>query len=319
MKFEDLIFDKGRLRPILRFLVSVLGILTVVTAVSFLIIRMPPIQRLGPNLSLLLWSNLLMLPSLLALYLFLTRVLEQRPLGSVGLAFCGHWKNDLGLGLFFGAAMIGAVGCLERVLGVAKFSLTSEPHGQVALTGVYLILLLGVAATDEELVFRGYPFQRLVDSGGPVAAVAALSVLFGVAHLGNPFHTWISTVNTILVGVLLAVCYLRTRSLWLPIGIHFAWNYFQGYVLGLPVSGIVIPEPILVSRVHGPLWLTGGAYGPEGSILSSGIILVATIYFLFTRRIYVAGEVQELVSGPTSGGTETMSLSLGETVPTEKP
>jgi membrane protease YdiL (CAAX protease family) len=318
MKFDNLIVDKGHIRPFWRFLLSVLGILTVITAVGFIVVKIPPIKHLDPRLSLLLWYNLLLLPSLLALYLFLTRALEQRPLGSVGLAFRGRWKNDLSLGLLSGAGMIVATGCLERVLGVAEFSLSSEPHGHVALTGVFLILLLGVAATDEELVFRGYPFQRLVDSGGPIAAVAALSVLFGLTHLGNPFHTWISTANTILVGVLLAVCYLRTRSLWLPIGIHFAWNYFQGYVLGLPVSGLAMPEPILAARVHGPLWLTGGAYGPEGSILSSGIILAATIYFLFTRRIYVTREMQELVLGPSSGGTAPMNLSLGDPVPTEK-
>ena len=317
--FDKIIVDKGQIRPILRFLISVLGILTVSGAAGFIAFKIPPIENLDPRFALLLWYNLLLLPSLLALYMLLTRLLEQRPLGSVGLAFCGRWKNELSLGLLAGAGMILAVGCLEGLLGVAKFSLSAQPPGRLALAGVFLLLMLGVAAADEELVFRGYPFQRLVDSGGPLAAVAAVSVMFGLAHLWNPSHNWISTVNTILVGVLLAVCYLRTRALWLPIGVHFAWNYFQGYVLGLPVSGLAMPASILAARVHGATWLTGGAYGPEGSILSSGVILAATAYFLFTRRIYISREMRELALGPGSGEGALNSIAPRDIVPTGKP
>ncbi len=316
--FDRIVVDDGQIRPFLRFLLSVIGILTVVTTVGFVTMKLPAISPFSQELSLLFWSNLLMLPSLLALYVLLVRLLEQRPLGSVGLAFRGRWKNELGLGLAAGAAMILAVGCLERLLGAATFSLSAAPPGRVALAGVFLVLLLGVAAADEELVFRGYPFQRLLDSGGPIAAVVAMSVLFGVTHLTNPYHTWISTTNTILIGVLFAICYLRTRSLWLPLGIHFAWNYFQGYVLGFPVSGLALPAPILAARIHGPAWLTGGAYGPEGSILTLGISLVATAYFLLTRRIYITREMRELVLGPRSGELGKVSVVPRDAVPTEK-
>ena len=316
---DNLIIHDGQLRPFLRFLLSVVGILTLTTVVGFIVVKMPLIGSWDHRISLLFWYNLLMLPALLALYLILCRLLERRPLGSVGLAFCGRWKKDLVLGLVAGAVMIVAVACLERVLGIASFSLAQSSPEKVALAGVFLFFLLAVAAIDEELVFRGYPFQRLVDSGGPIAAVLAVSVLFGVAHLGNPFHDWISTTNTILVGVLLAVCYLRTRSLWLPIGIHFAWNYFQGYVLGLPVSGLMMPEPLLAARVHGPVWLTGGAYGPEGSILTLGIILAATVYFLLTRRLYISPEMRELALGSGGGDKPEASSWPVSVVPPENP
>ncbi|HVB28420.1 MAG TPA: CPBP family intramembrane glutamic endopeptidase [Terriglobia bacterium] len=317
--FDKIIVGNGQIRPFFRFLLSVVGILTVITSVAFIVVKMPPIEHLDHRISLLFWYNLLMLPSLLALYMLLTRLLEQRPLASVGLAFYGRWINELGIGLVAGAGMIVAVACLERLLGVARFSLTPVSPEKVVIAGVFLFALLAVAAVDEELVFRGYPFQRLVDSGGPLAAVAAISVLFGVTHLGNPFHTWISTANTILVGVLLAVCYLRTRALWLPIGVHFAWNYFQGYVLGFPVSGLTLPEPILAARIRGPVWLTGGAYGPEGSILTLGIIFAGTVYFLLTRRIYITREMRELALGPGTGGKGENAVALGTAVPTEKP
>ena len=158
--------------------------------------------------------------------------------------------------------------------------------------------MLMAAAADEELIFRGYPFQRLVEVAGPVLAVVVVSALFGAAHLRNPFQNWISTLNTALVGVLLAICYLRTRALWLPLGIHFAWNFVQGFVLGMPVSGVTFHHGILQAKISGPFWLTGGAYGPEGSILSLGVIAAGTVYFFVSRQIFTTGEMQRLALGP---------------------
>ena len=227
-----------------------------------------PYGWLPGGLALLFWFSLLLLPVLLGLYTILTRLLEGRPLGSVGFAFHPRWKSELVMGLIAGTIMILAVAGSEDLLGVAKFSVAQSSAGRVALGALLFFLLFTVAAASEELIFRGYPFQRLVDAGGPVFAVITLSVLFGAAHLRNPFHTWISTLNTAAVGVLLAICYLRTRALWLPLGIHFAWNFVQGYVLGLPVSGIRLPDSLLQAKATGPLWLTGSAYGPHGRILT---------------------------------------------------
>jgi hypothetical protein len=186
------------------------------------------------------------------------------------------------------------------------------------LTGILLFLLLMVAAADEELVFRGYPFQRLVEVAGPVAAVVVASALFGAAHLRNPFQSWISTLNTALVGVMLAICYLRTRALWLPLGIHFAWNFVQGYVLGLPVSGVAFPRAIFQTKISGPSWLSGGAYGPEGSILCLSVIAAGTVYFFVSRRICTASEMQHLVLGRTNEKATVLSLFPSDGVPTGK-
>jgi CAAX protease family protein len=319
MMFEKIFFDDGRLRPLIRFLVSVAGILTVVATVGFVAMAMPVQFGLLPRgLVLLFWFNLLLLPVLLGLYAILTRLLEQRPLGSVGLAFHPRWKHELVTGSIAGTVMILAVAGSEGLLGAAKFSLAPPPAGRVAFAGLLIFLLFAVAAAVEELVFRGYPFQRLVDVGGPVFAVIVLSVLFGLAHLRNPFHTWISTLNTAAVGVLLAICYLRTRALWLPLGIHFAWNFVQGFVLGLPVSGLVFPEPLLQAKVSGPAWLTGSAYGPEGSILTLGVIAAGTVYFFVSRRIFMTREMQNLALGPRDEkGIGSVPFSR-DVVPTEK-
>jgi len=143
-------------------------------------------------------------------------------------------------------------------------------------------------------------------------------LLFGAAHLRNPFQNWISTLNTALVGVLLAICYLRTRALWLPLGIHFAWNFVQGYVLGFPVSGIALQHSIFQAKIIGPAYLTGGAYGPEGSILSLGVIAAGTIYFFVSRRIYPSREMQVRGLGRRNPEATALLLFPSDGVPTGK-
>jgi hypothetical protein len=154
---------------------------------------------------------------------------------------------------------------------------------------LWAIVLLTVAATNEELLFRGYPFQRLVESWGAPIAVVAISGLFGLGHASNPNATWFTVANTILAGIWLAQAYLKTRALWYPIGLHFSWNFIMAYVYSLPVSGIVLSSQLLTAKDHGPQWLTGGDYGPEGSILCTGVLVVAIVWqartgFLKWRR-----------------------------------
>jgi hypothetical protein len=286
----------GKLRPVWRFLLSIpmviLAMLVAGMVAGFVLARATPQGRV-------VGAQLFALAALLAAFKLLTSLLDRRPLGSVGLAFCGRWYLELGMGLGFGALMILTVGALEQLLGAAHFTVNSASPGQFAGWGVGLLVFLFVAATDEELIFRGYPFQRLADALGPAAAVALFSGAFGLVHLRNPDHTWLSTLNTMLVGVPLAVAYLRTRALWLPVGIHFAWNYFQGFGLGLPVSGFGVPFSVLRAEVAGNQLLTGGAYGPEGGLLATGVIVAATVYLALSKRIYISKEMRTLVFGPT--------------------
>lgn len=310
----------GKLRPIWRFLLSIpMVILAMVVAgmvAGFVLARATPQGRV-------VGAQLFALAGLLAAFKLLTSLLDRRPLGSVGLAFCGRWHLELGMGLGFGALMIFTVAALERLLGIAHFTLNSASPGRFLGWGAGLFVFLFVAATNEELIFRGYPFQRLVEALGgagkflagkvpglaaferfaealgAAGAVALFAGLFGLVHLRNPDHTWLSTLNTMLVGVPLALAYLRTRALWLPVGIHLAWNYFQGFGLGLPVSGLGVPFSVLRAEVTGNELLTGGPYGPEGGLLATGVIVAATVYLSLSKRIYISKEMRTLVFGPT--------------------
>jgi hypothetical protein len=163
------------------------------------------------------------------------------------------------------------------VLGDLSFSVTIS--GRSGLGFVLVFALLLVAAIKEEVAFRGYPFQRLVESGGPrwgpVLGIGVLSVLFGLVHWHNPGSTLFSTANTVLIGIVLAVAYLRTGALWFPIGIHFGWNFMLGVVFGLPVSGFGDFAVVVQGTAKGPTWLTGGAYGIEASAVATGVIVLS--------------------------------------------
>lgn len=308
MMVESVFLLEGKVRAIWRFLLSVPTVLLAMfIAQKAGVFMAGGLHQVGWGR--VIWPNLFTLAAVLAAYKLLTMALDQRPLGSVGLAFCGRWLAELGLGLGVGALMIAVVAGLERLLGLAQFSLNSEPPERFVAWGVGTLGVLFVAATNEELVFRGYPFQRLAESLGAAAAVALFAGLFGLAHLGNPSRTWISTLNTMLVGIPLSVGYLRSRSLWLPVGLHFAWNFLQGYGLGLPVSGLGAPFSLLKATVRGNELLTGGSYGPEGGLLTTGVIAAATVYLCLSKRIYISREMRALVSGPgSSEGTSAEAV-----------
>ena len=137
----------------------------------------------------------------------------------------------------------------------------------------------------EELMFRGYPFQRLVEATGAGGAVAVAAALFGMAHLLNPHASTVGFINTILIGILFAVAYLRSGSLWLPWGMHWAWNTVLATV-GLPVSGNDMSVGVHTA-VEGPKWLTGGAYGPEASLAATVAVVVGlAVIVLGFRKVH---------------------------------
>ncbi len=207
---------------------------------------------------------------------------QHHPLREMGLAFRPGWFREVLLG-----AALGWSGILACVLPIALFgalyiqwSLGWHSFGMLFLD----LLTLAAASMAEEVAFRGYPFQRLIDATGPVTATVLASIAFGILHLQNPDATAASTLVTILAGWLLAVAYLRTRALWVGWGFHFAWNVVMAVVFGLPLSGLTNFSPILQTSTYGPYWLTGGGYGPEGSAVAIVVLLVLIVVMVMATR-----------------------------------
>jgi membrane protease YdiL (CAAX protease family) len=227
---------------------------------------------------------------LIALSWFMLRTHGQS-FRALGLWFYSGWHRDLGLGVLIGAVMMAIVVGAMAAANLLQYGGHSE--GCNGLWLVELGFLLFLAAAAEELAFRGYGFQRLIESVGPVWATVIFSALFGFAHRGNPAATPLSTASTVLVGILFSVAYLRTRALWLPIGLHWAWNFVQGPIFSLPVSGVTFPGELLRANISGVWWLTGGAYGPEGGAISIVVYGLAILWLWRWRGIRISPEMQE--------------------------
>jgi hypothetical protein len=299
MSQSSLFRTDRRLRPIWRFFISAALIFIALVAANLPVGFILGLLGKDANyIAALSISSLLSFPALLAVSALLTGAFERKPLASVGIGIIRPWRRELLLGVAIGTAMIGAVALVGVATGIMRFSLSLARPTEAAGAGAFFFLVLLVAATNEELMFRGYPFQRLVESLGAVGAVALLSAVFGAMHLANPGATPLSSLNTVLAGVLLSVAYLRTRMLWLPIGIHFAWNFVQSFGLGMPVSGIVIPVSFLSVELREPVIVTGGSYGAEGGLLATLVLVFGTAFLWRSKSIYTSKEARELAEGP---------------------
>jgi membrane protease YdiL (CAAX protease family) len=208
--------------------------------------------------------------------------LRRQPLSGVGLRLDATWLRQVLGGIAFGAALMLAVTALIVLAGGVRFEL-DPARGLPALAyGVWFFVWVAVL---EELLFRGFVFQRLVDGIGAPAALLLMAALFAIAHWGNPGMegstlVW-ATIDTGLGAILLGLAYLRTGSLALPIGIHFGWNWIQGSLLGFDVSGLTQSGWLLPHLLAKPQWMTGGAFGPEASIFS--VVVDATAVLLLWR------------------------------------
>ncbi len=255
----------------------------------------PPVPY-GAVLADLLFRINILVAALGAGYLC-ARLFEGLPWRSLGMTFHQGWLRDLLIGCAIGfAALTVAVG-IATAFGGLRFSLGSSALGMIRSLGGSAVLLF-VAALAEEALFRGYPLQTLTRARLAVFALLLTSVPFGLSHLDNPNAIPFATfANTALAGIWLGVAYLRTRSLWFPLGVHWAWNWALGGVFGLPISGKnLISNPLLRGNDVGPAWLTGGAYGIEGGVACTIALVIFTLYIWRTRLLSATPELQKLTS-----------------------
>ena len=216
--------------------------------------------------------------ALLAAFSWLLTVgnhVESHRLASQGLPLAVGWRLQFLTGCGVGFVVVALAVAAVATFGKLTFTTTLSAHSLARVALVLLVLLMGSLA--EELIFRGYPFQRLVEAIGPGGAILVFSTLFALVHLMNPGASFWGLMNTVMIGVVLSLAYLRTRALWLPWGFHFGWNAALGLLSGLPVSGIRLFNVVVHTTATGPRWLTGGTYGLEASIPGAAVVIVALI------------------------------------------
>jgi uncharacterized protein len=227
------------------------------------------------------------------------RFFDRRALFGFGLRIDRRWWLDFGFGLLLGALLMAGIFLTElaagwvTVSGAFETTREGDPFFPVILAPLVGWVLLGIY---EELVFRGYQltnmaeglnFGRLGPRGAIVLAVVLSSSLFGGFHVWNPSASAISTVNLALWGgLLLGSSYVLSGRLALAMGLHIAWNFFEGNVFGFPVSGV---EPVgatfLSIEQSGPLIFTGGAFGPEAGVLTNAASVLGFLLIVLWVRI----------------------------------
>lgn len=214
------------------------------------------------------------------------RFIDQRSFSSLGLQKLPSAYKDTLVGIAIAGAMMGFIYLLEYSLGwlsPAPSALVVEPLQKVLFELSNWALIFIAVGFGEEIFSRGYQLQNLEDGLNTFWAVFLSSGFFGLLHILNPGASWISTIGILLAGIFLAYGYLSTRQLWLPIGLHIGWNFFEGPIFGFSVSGFDTYN-LLRHNITGPELITGGAFGPEaGLVLLPGLALGFYLIYLYTK------------------------------------
>jgi membrane protease YdiL (CAAX protease family) len=275
--------------PRLRAGWRILGQLILLSVLTIIfILLMSPLAIVGvkvPGGELVMAQIASVISMTLAVYLA-RRYLDRRPFSSLGFMLGRRTWMDLLAGfLIAGVAML-SIYALERLLGwLTVQSVAWNGQSMVnILAGLLAMLIFQITVGwQEELYSRGYLLQNISDGLNTAWGVILSSGIFALLHLANPNVTFMSVVGVFLAGLFLAFGYLRTRQLWLPIGLHIGWNFFEGTMLGFPVSGITLYR-LIDQTVNAPQLLGGGAFGPEaGLIVLPGLAIGAFLIYWYTR------------------------------------
>ena len=234
----------------------------------------------------LLYYELSSFVIILFLFIFWVKVIEKNALSSLGFVK-RNWLKYLAWGILMSLVQRGVIALVYQLSGIGSFELNElslEPI--LFILGLFPFWLL--QGGTEEVATRGWLLTRIAARTNLPLAIAISSSLFGILHMGNAGVTFLSVLNIILDGVLAGLLFIYTDSIWLVVAQHGTWNYVQGNLLGFQVSGTGADASIFSFTMgSGPDWLTGGAFGAEGSIITTLVLLVSLVV------VYRLGERKE--------------------------
>jgi hypothetical protein len=252
--------------PLVAMLIAIALFIAAIAAGLAIARALPPMDA-TPRLVVQAVINIALV---VAVYKLAIAKLGERPRDQLKLR---HVTRGLSVGLLLGFVLF------SLIVGVAA---VADVYNIVGDGGTRQLLYLLIAASVvpsfmEELFFRGILFRWLEEFAGTWAGLILSSLAFGFAHYGNPNATVVACLwIAVEAGVLLGGAYMLTRSLWMPIGLHIAWNFTQGFIFDVPVSGLD-QEGLVEARLSGPELLSGGAFGLEASIIALAIATAAGV------------------------------------------
>jgi CAAX protease family protein len=285
--------DQARLRAGWRLLIQTIllfifigcvGIPLVILLLALDPSLLPSISQINPVT--LLFSVVIEFFAITISVFLAVRFLDKRSLESLGLKLSLQIILDILMGIGIAFVQMGFI--YAAMLGFGwltfeGFAWQFDPIRVVILNVLVFFVVFIFTGWNEELLSRGYHLQTIARSLNLFWGVILSSAAFGLLHLRNPNATWVSAAGIFFAGVYLAYGYIRTKQLWLSMGLHLGWNFFEGVVFGFPVSGLDIYALTRI-KVHGPELWTGGAFGPEaGLIVLPSLVLGGFLIYLYTR------------------------------------
>lgn len=236
---------------------------------------------------------------------------SRQPVRAMGLPRRPGAAREFALGAALGWGMVTVVLLIEALGGIFYIRIWNSSPAWESL--VLQLAILATASLAAEIAFRGYPFQKLVQSTGPISATILAAIFFGLLRLEIPGSTptalWVSGV----AAVVLSFAYLRTGALWLCWGLHFSWLASIAILFGQPLAGNRHASSVIHTYIDGPAWLTGAEYGPEASLITL-IVLWIGLYLLFRITRHLAAKY-----GPPQWRTPMVPVAVPLAVPVAAP
>ena len=216
--------------------------------------------------------------ALIAIYIGFIKVVEKKSAKEIELSI---GIKDVGKGFLVGSCYITSIILIMMILGCYSIDSFQFDTKNIILRLLFFLLV----AVGEEVVLRGVIFRYISLRWNYVIALIISALLFGYIHISNDNATiWSSLAIAIEAGLMLGAAYMCSGTLWFPIGIHWAWNFFEGNVFGTPVSGSIEITSIFTSSISGSDIITGGPFGPEASVISVFLGVAVTAWFIYIYK-----------------------------------
>ncbi len=276
---SDLFYSRRekRLRAGWRLALQTMLFLVLQVAIAFPVLILAQFTSL--DLSNQLLNQLMVFAAITGSVFLARRFLDRRSVVDLGLHLSRHSLFDLLAGVVIALIMISTIFLIEVWAGwitIESLAWELEEWKFILVQGGLAVIIFSFVAWNEELLIRGYYLQNLADGLTPVWGAVLSAAVFGVLHLANPNATVNGFAGLFLAGLFFSYCYFRTSRLWVPIGLHLGWNFFEGVVFGFPVSGLDTFKMMRIS-VSGPEIWTGGNFGPEAGLVLLPAIALGTL------------------------------------------
>lgn len=280
--------------PLIRILIALLFVMVPFVLLQVILHKLPIDKSMKQ-----IWPVLLGTACCYFMYRVYVRVIEQRAPSE----FAGNYAaRETGLGFLGGALLFGAT--LGALYVAGAYRVTAIAPWTVMIAPLFGLILVGFL---EEILFRGILFRILQNWLGSWIALALSVVFFVLAHMGNEGATLIGMASVAAAGMLLSAAYMATQRLWLSIGIHIGWNFTQGGLFSVPVSGHS-GQGMIQGALSGPTWLTGGVFGVEGSIFAVIAVLaggIAVLRYVAKHQVIApawrAAKGDQVLEAPVTG------------------